>query len=423
MFSSRLSFVMTAVGAAVGLGNLFRFPALCVRYGSAYILVYIMLLFVVGIPLLLSEIALGRMFGQNATFCFVSADRRALPLGFLASVNAFIIMTYYCVLFAFVVLAATFSYKLIGAQDAAAVFSPILFPKTFSPVLFFALVFSWGAVFLCFGDAKRLGAISTVSVIAACLIIFGFSAFCAVKSGGKIFSFLAFRPTVFTLSKFWIDALGQVFFSLSLMVGVLVSYGACLNKKEGIVRCGVAVALCDLAVSLCGTVIYVAAKESEGSLFSSFSAYPAAFSALGHFGAAVCFLFYLSVGFLCLASLFAYLKSACEFFVFRVGGNETAWALGLSLISLFFGSFLLWGRGLEFLKLIDGEVIPVLIILLGLAEVVLFNRPRLKSALLQEINKNEKHPFPRRLFSLSLGVFAPLTLFVLLIYGIFFQSS
>ena len=79
------------------------------------------------------------------------------------------------------------------------------------------------------------------------------------------------------------------------MVGVLVSYGACLNKKEGIVRCGVAVALCDLAVSLCGTVIYVAAKESEGSLFSSFSAYPAAFSALGPFGAAVCFLFYLSV--------------------------------------------------------------------------------------------------------------------------------
>lgn len=422
MFSSKLTFIMTAVGAAVGLGNLFRFPTLCTLYGSAYILVYIILLFVVGVPLLLSEIALGRLFGKNATFCFASADRRAVPLGFLCSANSFIVMTYYAVLFSFVVLAAVFSYKLLSPTlPPAEVFTPIIFPFRFSPTLLFALIFSWAAVFLCFGDARRLGAISTVSVIFAAVIIFGFAVFCIINSGGKILSFLRFNPAVFCSSKFWIDAMGQVFFSLSLMVGVLVSYGACLNKKEGIVRCGIAVALCDLAVSLGGTVIFVAAgRQGEGSLFSSFSVYPAAFSSLGAAGSAVCFLFYLSVGVLCLASLFAYLKSATEFFTFSLGGSDTAWALGLSLLSLLLGSFLLQGRGLEALKLIDNEIVPFLIIFAGLVETVLFCRPPLKAALLSEINKNETHPLPRRLFSLSLGLFAPVTLFILLLYQIFF---
>ncbi len=421
MFSSKLTFIMTAVGAAVGLGNLFRFPALCTRYGSAYILVYIILLFVVGVPLLLSEVALGRLFGKNATYCFTSADPRATPLGFLSSANSFIIMTYYAVLLSFVVLAAVFSYRLLSPLGSPAeVFSPIIFPRRFSPALIFALVFSWGAVFLCFGDAKRLGAISTASVIFAASIIFGYAIFCTINSGGKVFSFLRFNAAVFGNSEFWVDVLGQVFFSLSLMVGVLVSYGACLNKKEGIIRCGITIALCDLGISLGGTVIYVAADISgEGSLFSSFSAYPAAFSSLGAVGSAVCFLFYLSVGVLCLASLFAYLKSATEFFTFFIGGSDTAWALGLSLVSLLLGGFLLQGSGLDVLKIIDGEVVPFLILLVGLLETALFNRPRLKTALLREINKNEKHPLPRRLFSLSIGLFSPIILFVLLLCQIF----
>ena len=69
MFSSKLSFVMTAVGAAVGLGNIFRFPALCVKYGAPFILVYIMSLVVLGLPLLFSEIAFGRRFGKTVGPC------------------------------------------------------------------------------------------------------------------------------------------------------------------------------------------------------------------------------------------------------------------------------------------------------------------------------------------------------------------
>ena len=67
MFTSKLSFIMASVGAAVGIGNLFRFPALCVNYGFAFVLVYIFLLCFVGLPLMFSEIALGRRFGGTAT--------------------------------------------------------------------------------------------------------------------------------------------------------------------------------------------------------------------------------------------------------------------------------------------------------------------------------------------------------------------
>lgn len=421
MFSSKLHFIMTAVGAAVGLGNIFRFPVLAVKYGSAFILVYIMLLFALGLPLLFAEIALGRHFGKTAPECFKNAEKKALPISFLCSANSFIIMTYYCVLFSFTVFAAVFSYKLFGISEAEAskILSPLIFKEGFSPVSVCFLVFSWAAVVLCFGGAERLGKISTVSVILASFIIFSLALFGIFSSGGSVFSFLKFNFSAFKDRNFWCDTLGQVFFSLSLAVGVLVTYGACLEKKESIVKCGALIGLFDLLISLAATVIFVAVNANEkGGLLASFSVYPKAFASFGVLCAPVCFLFYLSVGFLCLDSVFSYLKSAVGFLVYRLGGNEIFWAVGVASVSCILGFFLLCGEGLKFLGILDGSITPFLIIITGLLEISLFSRQNVKSALICELGIC--NPFLRRLFSLSVSLFAPIVLLVLLLSQIFF---
>lgn len=423
MFSSKLSFVMTAVGAAVGLGNIFRFPALCLKYGSAYILVYIISLFAIGLPLMFSEIALGRKFGEIAPVCFASADKKGAPLGFMCSANAFIIMTYYCVLFSFVVAAATFSYKMFGASDTAAqtIFNEIIFPKNFSPVLLCFLIFSWGAVLFCFGGADRLGKISTASVIFASLIILSLSLFSLFFSPDAAFALFRFKVGVFTSPSFWLDSLSQVFFSLSLMVGILITYGACLDKKESIIKCSLAIAIFDLLISLAATLIFAfSGSVGEGGLLSSFSVYPKAFSALGVFSAPVCFLFYLSVGFLCLDSVFSYLKSAVGFFVHMLGGKEVFWAAGLSAVSALLGSFLLFGNGLKFLGVLDQKITPFLILLTGLFQTALFSRPAVKASLIKELNLLKKPKVFQNFFSLSISLFCPLVLLVLLFSQIFF---
>ena len=422
MFSSKLSFIMAAVGAAVGLGNLFRFPALCVKYGSAFILVYIMLLVLVGLPLLFSEIALGRRFGGTASACFKTADKKAAPLGFLCSANAFIIMTYYCVLFCFVVLAAVFSYKLNGltGRAAADIFGGIIFPEKFSPVLLCALIFAWAAVLFCFGGADRLGKISTASVIFSSSALLLLAIFSFFKAKGQIFSFFKLNFKVLLSPSFWGDSLGQIFFSLSLMVGVLVTYGAALSIKESIIKCGSLIAFFDLAVSLAGTVIYVSVgAEGADGLLSSFSVYPKAFSAFGALAAPALCLFYLSVGFLCLDSVFSYLKSAVGFFTHRLGGGELPWAVGLAAVSALLGAFMLQGSGLAFALILDGKIVPFLVLSVGLLECALFSRLRGNRSLLNEINKNAKRGLSARFYALSVGLFAPLILAVLLISYIF----
>lgn len=421
MFSSRLHFIMTAVGAAVGLGNIFRFPALCVKYGVPFILVYIMSLFVLGLPLLFSEIALGRKFGKSAPECFKNADKKALPIAFLCSANSFIIVTYYCVLFSFTVLAAVFSYKLFNLSPSSAqnVFAPLISPESFSPVLVCFLIFSWAAALLCFGGAKRLGKISTASVIFASSIIFLLALLSIFTSKGAVFSFLKLNLSVFALPSFWLDTLGQVFFSLSLSVGVLVTYGACLEKGESIIKCGFLIALFDLLISLAATVIFVAVDaDGGGGLLSSFSAYPKAFASFGVFSAPICFLFYLSVAFLCLDSVFSYLKSAVSFFVYTLGGKELFWAVGVSFVSGILGLFMLWGEGLEFLGVLDGSIAPFLILFAGLLHTALFSRKAVKSALLSELGlgKNLYH----RIFSFLVGLFCPTVILILLIAQIFF---
>ena len=123
VWSSRITFILAAIGSAVGLGNAWRFPGLAAKYGGgAFLLVYIIAMLILGVPMLSMEIALGRKTKQGAPGAFKSISKKAEYVGWAATTNAFAISVYYAVVFAWVIAMAVFSFKfanMIGDSEAA----------------------------------------------------------------------------------------------------------------------------------------------------------------------------------------------------------------------------------------------------------------------------------------------------------------
>ena len=99
-WASRTTFILAAVGSAVGLGNAWRFPGLVAKHGGgAFLVVYIAAMLIIGVPLLMMEIAIGRKTRKGAPGAFRAMNKKFEPIGWAATTNAFVITTYYAVVF------------------------------------------------------------------------------------------------------------------------------------------------------------------------------------------------------------------------------------------------------------------------------------------------------------------------------------
>ena len=111
-WSSRSTFILAAVGSAVGLGNAWRFPGLVAKHGGgAFLFVYLIAMVCLGIPLLMMEISIGRKMRSGAPGALRGINKRAEWIGWAATSNAFIIACYYAVVFSWVILMVFMSYK------------------------------------------------------------------------------------------------------------------------------------------------------------------------------------------------------------------------------------------------------------------------------------------------------------------------
>lgn len=405
---------MASVGSAVGLGNIFRFPALAVKYGFMFIIAYAILLFAVGIPMLSAELAVGRKFSMSAVGSARKISAKTEWIGWLASANSFVIVSYYCVLFSMVLLCAVFSYRLYDISvDGASVFKDMLYANKPSTEAVLCLVAGWAAVFLSFGRAEKLGAISTVSVIFAVAIIFLLAFWRGMSLPDQLNSFLRFDTIVLFNKNFWGDVSGQVFFSLSVAVGAMISYGAFLDKKENIAVCSVIIGLCDLAVSILATIIYatVPNTDAEGGLLTCFSVYPEAFIQLGRnwVSVSVSFLFYLSLALLCLDSVIAYLKSITHSLEDKFAVSQERSALVVIGTAFFIGFFMLGGRGSVLLDFADRVVAKFLTLGVALLETIMLGYVLGTKVVAKEMVIKSRG-MAERGFALSIRFFTPTVL-------------
>lgn len=424
---------MTAVGAAVGLGNVLRFPVLLARYGLLFVLVYLFFLYALGLPALMTETAMGRVFRQSAVGCM----RRVRPsLGFCGWASAgssLLILCYYGVLFSFVVMMAVFSYQtaFCTPSEAGQIFYDHAAGQGFPAGSLLFLVAAWALVLACTGGTDKLGKIATVSVILPVLFLTVLAVGGASAHPDRLSPFFHIDPAVLRLPAFWCDAAGQVFFSLSLMVGVMFAYGSYLSDEENIFKCSVFIAAADLAVSLLSGVVYLSFIGGETAptddITACFSVYPAAIASFVSNPALrvlFAFFFYAGLGFLAVDSVFSYVKSVTACLHDRFSVSEEKSSVVICLAAALIGTAFLGKSGLPRLAATDVAVNRVAVVLTGLFQFTAIGRFADLTAIWRELNQNvKKHRYPKRLYLFSVRILCPAVLFLLVLLGLASQWS
>ena len=237
LFTSRIGFVLAAAASAVGLGNLWRFPYLAAEYGGGiFLLIYLVLVLTLGFTIMVTEIAVGRKTGKSALWAFRDLNKKWHFLGILALLVPCIILPYYSVIGGWIMeYAALFMSNLGGmAADGGAFFSAFI-SGNFAPIIWTVIFMVITAFVLLFGVKDGIQRVCTVIMPLLIVLMIGLSVYCICQPGGLDGLAYYFIPD---FSKFSgeavLAAMGQMFYSLSLAMGIMITYGSYLHKKENI---------------------------------------------------------------------------------------------------------------------------------------------------------------------------------------------
>jgi len=250
-WSSGLGFVLAAVGAAVGLGNIWRFPAVVgANGGGAYLIPYFVAAAAFALPLMILEISVGRSFQSD----IITACRRVRGeyeiVGWLIAGSVLVVLSYYLVITGWVL--AFFTFSVTGAETSFGAFT-----DSYQPVAFYLISTLLVGAVVSIGVQDGIERMSKLLIPGMFLILFGLLAFTAVRDGfGDGLEFL-FTPETAVLSDpaVWSAAFGQVFFSFSVGQGIMLTYGSYLDESTGIPRAATIIATVDLVVALLAGVI------------------------------------------------------------------------------------------------------------------------------------------------------------------------
>lgn len=231
-FSGKLGFVFAAAGSAVGLGNLWRFPYLAAKYGGGiFILVYLILAITLGFTLMITEIAIGRKTGLSAVGAFQKLDKRFGYVGTLACIVPFIITPYYCVIGGWVVkYLVTFIIGQVGEAATDTYFSSFI-ERPVEPVLWFSVFVIATALVVIVGVQKGIEKASTILMPVLVVLIIAIAAFCVTRPGALEGVKYYLLPDFNNFSATTIlAAMGQLFYSMSLAMGIMITYGSYMKK-------------------------------------------------------------------------------------------------------------------------------------------------------------------------------------------------
>ncbi len=246
-WGTRAGFILAAIGSAVGLGNIWRFPAVAYENGGgAFFIPYLFALLTAGIPILIMEFTMGHKYRGSAPMTLNKVSRKSEFIGWWAVVVAFIISTYYSVIVAWAVSYSVFSLNLSWGSDTEGfLFGEYLqladTPGTFGglvPGVVIPLALIWLLVLgILFKGVKKGIEIANRIMIPLLLIIFLIIVIRAVTLPGAMAGLDEFFKPDFTqiLSpKVWVAAYGQIFFSMSIAFAIMITYASYLPKKSDI---------------------------------------------------------------------------------------------------------------------------------------------------------------------------------------------
>lgn len=235
-FSGKIGFVLAAAGSAVGLGNIWRFPYLAAKYGGGmFLLTYIVLAVTFGFTLMVAEIALGRKTQLSAVSAFTKLNSKFAFLGFLASIVPMIILPYYSVIGGWVTkYLVDFCTGAVGQAAQDGYFNAFI-EQPLEPVVYFFIFMGLTALVVLFGVEKGVEKVSKVMMPVLVVLSIAIAIYSACLPGaweGVVYYLMPdFSHFSFTTV---IAAMGQLFYSMSLAMGIMITYGSYMKKDVSI---------------------------------------------------------------------------------------------------------------------------------------------------------------------------------------------
>ncbi|MCI9381421.1 MAG: sodium-dependent transporter [Dorea sp.] len=371
-FSSKLGFVLAAAGSAVGLGNIWRFPYLAAQYGGGtFLLIYLILAVTFGFTLMIAEIALGRKTGVSAIVAFKSLDKRFGFLGVLAVIVPVIIFPYYSVIGGWVV--KYFAVFVSGGVQASAgdTYFTDFIGSTTEPICWFLLFLAMAAIVVLFGVEKGIEKVSKIMMPILVVLTIIISIYGLTLDGAMEGLVYYIKPHMADVSaKTILAAMGQLFYSMSLAMGIMITYGSYMKKDNNLESSVRQIELFDSGIAfLAGLMIIPAVFAFSGGDRSALSAgpglmfmtLPKVFASM-RFGGAIGTIFFVLVFFAALTSAISLMETIVSVFMDKFGWKRRFTGIFVFILaavmgipsSLGFGTlgFISW-NGMSILDIMD----------------------------------------------------------------------
>lgn len=352
-FSSSLGFILVAAGSAVGIGNIWRFPYLAAQNGGGvFLIIYLLLVLTFGFTLLTTDIAIGRRTKQIALRAFGTMNPKWKFLGKLTFLIPLIIMTYYCVIGGWVLKYVTVYLSGKKTQATQNNYFSSFISSNISPIVF-TLIFMAITVFIVyFGIEKGIERFAKMVMPVLVIMIIGIAIFSLTlkytdangiqRTGMQgLMIYLKTDFTGMTFAKFLkilLDAMSQLFFSLSVSMGIMITYGSYVKKDVNLSKSIKYIEFFDTGVALLAGVMVIPAvyvfygtqgmDSGPGLMFISL---PKVFDTMGNIGTIIGFIFFVMVTFATLTSSISIMETIVANFmnIFHTSRKKTSLIMGI----------------------------------------------------------------------------------------------
>ena len=438
-FTSSLGFILASAGSAIGLGNLWKFPYIAANSGGGIFLVfYILFVLLLGVPIMMAEMSIGRRTQLNAIGAYRKLNKKWTFVGGLGVLCAFVILSYYSVVGGWVTkyIVAFASGGNFGSDPAAYFNNFVASPV--EPVVWHLVFMAFCAIVVVMGVVKGIEKMSKVLLP----VLFVIVVVVAIRSvtlpgAGEGLKFL-FVPDFSAISSFgdlgnaMVQAMGQVFFSLSLGMGITITYGSYLKKDTNIVKdTGIVVGLDSLAALLSGCAIlpavFALGFEPTAGVGLIFSILPAVFADMP-FGAFFGFLFFILVFIAAATSAISLLEVVAAYFIDNFHWSRKKATIIMASLMAFIGIFASLSMGPLSNVLIGGMSIfealefltdKLLMPISGMLMCVFVGHVWGTDALMQELVIGSPSAIKlKKVLSVILKYIAPILILVILITGL-----
>ncbi len=440
-FSGKLGFVLATAGSAVGLGNIWRFPYLAAQYGGGiFLLIYLVLALTFGFTLMCAEIAIGRKTGLSAIGAYKKLDKRFGFMGILSSIVPIIILPYYSVIGGWIIKYLT---VFVSGQASTATndsFFTDFIAQPIEPIGWFLIFLSVTAIVVLLGVEKGIEKVSKI-MMPVLVVLTVFIAVYALFMPGAIDGLIYYIKPDF--SKFSgttvLAAMGQLFYSMSLAMGIMITYGSYMKKDVHLESSVKQIELFDTGIAFfAGLMIIPSVFAFSGGDESAlgkgpglmFITLPKVFDSMPA-GSIIGAVFFVLVLFAALTSSISLMETIVSIFMDKFKWNRKLTCIIVFAICIVLGLPSCLGSGilanvkiigmqfLDFFDFISNSVIMPIVALITCILVGYVIKPK---AIIEEIEIGGK--FKRKaLFTVMIKYIAPVFIVAILIFSILEASG